>query len=228
MGAFTQKQALSQLVSNQKTNISFYHLQILSYLLLKLPWYQRCNQWCFPFYHLSPQFSNDFVGDMYEVAQSFCFPKDPTPLRYISTSYAIDTFCSVFHFSYRSLYKEVLTEKESIQSIKDSEEEAEKGSGHPINLCLDCQRKAKINQAELYFSLLSAKLSSELTKIPLYQSIHDSYNEKVYMHQRVFTIHNKQNVPSNVLHFCIFDVHFHRPSYIIHFFPQPSNSIPII
>ena len=87
--------------------------------------------------------------------------------------------------SYRSLYKEIVNERENSQSKEDIEEESNKENENAISLCFDCQRRAKINHAELYFSLLSAKLSSELTKVPLYESIYNSYTEKVFIHEHI-------------------------------------------
>ena len=87
-----------------------------------------------------------------------------------------------FHFlPYRSLYKEILVERENSQPNEDNDEEQEanKENENAITLCFDCQRKSKINHTELYLSLLSAKLSSELTKNHLFQGIRASYNEKV-------------------------------------------------
>ena len=77
------------------------------------------------------------------------------------------------------MQKEILVEKENAKPKEENEEQVNKESEISSSLCFDCQRKTKINHAELYLSLLSAKVAAELSKIPLYKTIHDSFNEKV-------------------------------------------------
>ena len=76
----------------------------------------------------------------------------------------------------RKEQEKVSKEQESIPKEQQGAIPEEKAS---TTLCPDCMRKTKVNYAELYMSILTAKLSSEIRRRPLYENFYRSRSDEV-------------------------------------------------
>ena len=72
--------------------------------------------------------------------------------------------------------EKVLKEQEPVPKEQQGAIPEEQAS---TTLCPDCTRKTKVNYAELYMSILMAKLSSEIRHRPLYENFYRSFSDEV-------------------------------------------------